>query len=198
MSRFKTALGAAAVLMAAPAAAFANEADPADRAELAAEAQVALDRCRAVSDVCTMSTDEAAGVLVFPNVVSASILVGGAGARGVLMVGGEIADYYGLGEASVGLQAGVDRSSHVYALNDEALRALEDDGSWKIGADAEITVVEAGAAAQGLAGRGDVEVFVLNQEGLAAGVSVQGLNIFRLDDDRPFEDEQPNTRGDIE
>jgi lipid-binding SYLF domain-containing protein len=147
---------------------------------LTKEAEAALSRCKSVSPACIEATESAAGVLVFPEVTSASIIVGGAGAKGVLWVDGKIDGYYGLGEGSVGLQIGVKKASEVFALNADALNRLRGEGTWKIGTDADITVIGAGATEKTASGQGGTAVFVFDEKGLSAGVAIEGVTIQKL------------------
>jgi lipid-binding SYLF domain-containing protein len=172
-------IAAAIALAAFPAAANKGGED----AALKQAAEATLAKCSAISDSCQRATDAAAGVLVFPEVVSASLVIGGTGSKGVLYVDDQFAGFYGLGEGSVGFQAGVEKSSQVFALDATALEALRGEGTWKIGADAKITVVAEGATAQGVSGTGHTEVFVFDEKGLHAGAAVRGLTIFALDED---------------
>ncbi len=171
-------LGAAvaASMLAALAPAHAKK----DVDALTQEAQAALDRCTSMSAACAQATKAAAGVLVFPEVTSASIIVGGAGAKGVLWVNGKIDGYYSLGEGSIGLQFGVKKASEVFALNGDALGRLRGEGTWKIGTDADVTVIGAGATEKTASGQGGAAVFVFDEKGLSAGVAVEGVTIQRL------------------
>jgi lipid-binding SYLF domain-containing protein len=169
----------AAVMLAAP-----SYADDDNKAALVNEAQATLDRCKDMSDACANSTAAAAGVLVFPEVTSASLGIGGAGAKGVMWVNGQVDGVYKLGEMSIGPQFGVKTSSQVYALNAEALSKLRDEGSWKIGTEAEVTVVGAGATDDTASGQGGTAAFVFDEKGFAAGASVEGVTISRAGDDK--------------
>lgn len=155
----------------------------AEMTQLAEQGRQTLMQCQAVSARCALQTADAPAVLVFPEVTEASLIVGGQGARGVLMSEGQVKGYYTLGAASIGAQAGVQEISQVYVFtNQEALSSLVDADTWRVGVDAEITVIDAGASAEAVGGKGDVTVYVFDQEGLAAGVSIKGLNISRMDD----------------
>jgi hypothetical protein len=49
---------------------------------------------------------KANGVLVFPNVIAAGLVVGGEYGKGVLRTGGQTVSYYSVASVSVGFQAG--------------------------------------------------------------------------------------------
>lgn len=173
-------LGAAAFAVTG-AIAMPAQAEMDKRPDLKAKAEAALEQCRAVAQSCAEVTDRAPGVLVFPEVTSASLVVGGAGANGVLWVNGQIDGFYRLAETSVGVQAGYRESSQVYALDAASLKALRGEGTWKIGSDTEVTVVSEGASAEGVSGTGGTKAFVFNQDGLNAGVSLEGIRIHELE-----------------
>ena len=160
------------------AAAFAEG----DKGVVEAQANATLERCAAVADTCAEVVQAAAGVLVFPEVVEADLIVGGAGGEGVLLIDGRVEGYYNIGKASVGLQAGIDRKSVVFAFRDDAsLAALVDRDEWEVGAGADVTVVTANADVE--IDTGDPLVYVFDTEGLSAGIDVNAFRIWE-DDDR--------------
>lgn len=167
--------GLALAIGAAPA--FADEEDGAD---LIMQAKETLKQCEMVAEGCSEMVANAAGVLVFPEVLKADLIIGGAGGNGVLMVGGEPVGFYDIGKASIGLQAGIDESAMVYVFNDtEALMDLRDGDEWEAGATAGITVIKANADAR--IQSGDTAVYVFDADGLNAEISV---DTFRIWEDR--------------
>ena len=148
-------------------------------ADLDAKVMAALSQCADVEPSCGMGMP--AGYLVFPDVTEVALGVGGAGGDGALVQNGEIVSYWRMGEGSVGLQAGVQAASYVFKISDPAmLQEYVDSGEWSIGADAGITVAEAGANVQ--AGSEASQVYVFNAEGLMADVSIDALKIWRTDE----------------
>lgn len=124
----------------------------------------------------------AKGVLVMPKVVKGGFIVGGSYGEGALKLPGEggaleTADYYSVAAASVGLQAGVQESSHALIfLTDEALAGFRRRDGWELGADAEVTVPDAGANV-GLSStefRRPIVAIVFAEDGLLLGASLEG------------------------
>src|ERR1043166_101193 len=75
-----------------------------------------LHQCQQVASSCAATTKDAAGILVFPNVVKADLIIGGAGGKGALIENGKITGYYSLGVGSAGLQAGVESANQVFVF----------------------------------------------------------------------------------
>src|SRR5690349_895745 len=69
-----------------------------------------LTHCQQISVSCATTTKNSYGVLVFPDVVKADLIIGGAGGTGALIETGQITGYYNIGSASAGLQAGIENS----------------------------------------------------------------------------------------
>ena len=167
-----------------------------------AAAEAALSECQSISEACSIATENAAGVLVFPELTSASFVVGGTGGKGVLMVDGAPAGYYNLAAGSIGFQIGVQQVSQVMTFNSaEALADLQGDAEWRAGADANVTVVNTGANAQyitdgDLDRLGEVTAIVFDQNGLSAGAALTGIRLAEvtydgdMDTDEDWSDEE--------
>jgi lipid-binding SYLF domain-containing protein len=144
----------------------------------------ALAECKQVSTSCATETQNAAGILVFPKVVKADLLIGGAGGKGALIENGKITGYYNIGAASAGLQAGVESASQVYVFrNAEALNKLKDGSEWKAGAQADVALITADANARGATG--SVYAYVFDAKGLHAGVSLDVFDVWKSGQARP-------------
>lgn len=123
------------------------------------------------------AVDKAAGVLVFPEVTKAGLIVGGQHGVGALMVDGKITGYYETSGASIGLQAGYEDHSEVYVFNDQqALDQFRKKPEWQVGADAQVTVVDASAGGS-ITPSDPVVAYVFGSEGLMAGITVKGSRI---------------------
>lgn len=146
-----------------------------------------LKQCQQVSTSCAAQTDSATGILVFPNVIKADLIVGGSGGKGALIEDGKITGYYNIGSASAGLQAGVESASQVYVFRSEkALAQLKSGNDWKVGASSDVTVVDANANARAISG--DVLAYVFDSKGLHGGISVDVFNIWKAGQPRPAGD----------
>ena len=127
---------------------------------------------------------KAAGVLVFPSVVTAGMLVGGQYGEGVLIVRGNAAGYYNIVSASLGFQLGVQSFSIIIIfVTEEALADFQRAYGWKVGIDGSIVVVTLGAA-----GSIDTDnisspiiAFITDQEGLMYSLSLEGSKISRIE-----------------
>jgi lipid-binding SYLF domain-containing protein len=127
---------------------------------------------------------KAAGVLVFPSVLKAGMLLGGQYGEGVLIVHGNAAGYYNIISASLGFQLGVQSLSIIIIfVTEEALADFQRAYGWKVGIDGSIVVVTLGAA-----GSIDTDslsspiiAFITDQEGLMYSVSLEGSKISRIE-----------------
>jgi lipid-binding SYLF domain-containing protein len=127
---------------------------------------------------------KAKGILVFPTVRRAGLVVGGQHGDGALLKKGKIAGYYTTSAVSVGLEAGAQSFSYALLfMTDDAMRDFEKSNGFEIGAGANVVFVDAGAAAAGSSAtaKADVYGFVFGQKGLMAGASLQGAKITKVD-----------------
>ena len=123
---------------------------------------------------------KAAGVLVFPSVVGASLGVGAEYGRGALRTGGRTQAYYSTTAGSIGFQAGAQSKAVIYVFNtQESLAKFRSSKGWTAGADATVAVATIGAngAVDTNTIRQPVVGFVLTNVGLEAGVSISGAKI---------------------
>ena len=166
-------------------------ADPAmtQNAELDQKVMAALQQCQQVEPTCG---ETGVGYLVFPDVTSVALGVGGEGGEGALVQNGQVVDYYNMGEASIGLQAGASASSYVFKFEDAAaLQQVQTDGQWSIGAESSVVVANADANAAAEAMGQDTILYVFNAEGLMADVSVDAMRIWK--DENSASDENMET-----
>jgi lipid-binding SYLF domain-containing protein len=128
----------------------------------------------------------AKGVLVMPNVTKAGFIVGGQYGQGALKIGGRTVGYYSLAAGSIGWQIGAEKYDMIIIFTtDEALRKFQASKGWEAGADAEVTMIDAGVHAPvgTLVSQHPVLGFVTDQRGLMAGVSVKGAKFTRIHPD---------------
>jgi lipid-binding SYLF domain-containing protein len=156
----------------------------AKRSELSASVDGALTRLRTQEPTSEEMLRRARGVLVFPRVVSAGLLVGGSYGQGELRVNGRHAGFYSTTAASVGLLAGAEsRAVYFLFMTDEALQRFQASSGWTAGVDASVSVLRAGASVgvDTQTARQPVVGYVLTNAGLMANVSVDGTRISRMD-----------------
>jgi lipid-binding SYLF domain-containing protein len=150
---------------------------------LESNARTALEQLYETTPSAKMLGDKAKGVLVFPRIVKAGWMAGGQYGRGVLFKQGRVAGYYNTVAASFGLQAGAQSFSYVMLqMNDNALTYLDRSGGWEVGVGPSVVVVDAGVARSltTTTAREDVYAFIFGQQGLMAGVGLQGSKITKI------------------
>jgi lipid-binding SYLF domain-containing protein len=122
----------------------------------------------------------ARAVLIVPGLVKGGFIFGAEGGDGVLLArtrhGWSDPAFYSLGSASFGLQIGLEQAQLVmFIMSDRALRGIE-QGKFKLGAGAGLTVVTLGAAAEGATPAnlaGDIVVWSKAQ-GAYGGLTLNG------------------------
>lgn len=155
--------------------------DPAaQRATIDAKVSGAMEKLYAQDPGSREMVNKARGVLVFPSVVSAGLVVGGSYGQGALLVHGRTEGYYSTTAASVGLLAGADsKAVYILFMNDESLNKFRASKGWTAGADASVSVIKAGASAgidtQTI--KQPVIGYVLTNGGLMANLSIDGTKI---------------------
>lgn len=126
----------------------------------------------------------ARATLVFPSVLEAGFVFGAWRGDGALRKNGRTVSYHRTTGGSFGLQAGA-QSTAVFILfmTDEALSRFENSHGWTAGVDASVTLLTVGANAQLTSATVQQPVigYVLSNQGIMAGVTVDGSRITRLD-----------------
>jgi lipid-binding SYLF domain-containing protein len=126
---------------------------------------------------------KAAGVLVFPRVVSAGLVVGGEYGKGALRVGGRTEGYYSIGSLSVGLQAGAQSKAIIMLfMTKDALDKFRASSGWTAGVDGTVALLKVGANGEidTTTAFQPVEALVLTNAGLMAGLNLEGTKITKL------------------
>jgi lipid-binding SYLF domain-containing protein len=126
---------------------------------------------------------KARGVLVFPRVLAAGFWLGAQYGEGALRVDGVTEGYYNTAGGSFGLQIGAQSKALVFVfMTDDALAQFRKRDGWAVGTDATVALAKVGANGQldTTTAMNPVEVFVLTNAGLMAGVSLEGTKISRL------------------
>jgi lipid-binding SYLF domain-containing protein len=156
---------------------------PEKAAALQTECRSALDELYAKAPQARNIANDAAGVLVFPNVVKAGLGVGGETGNGCLLEGGEVAAYYNKSGASIGLQAGAQRRREVMMfMSDAALDKLKNRAGFEFGADASAAVMDMGAGGTLDTSNIDSEIvaFIYGESGLMANASLEGSKVTEI------------------
>ena len=154
------------------------------RRALDADVDATLSRTYSVVPGSHELMAKAAGVLVFPKVIQAGLVVGGESGNGALRVGSMTTGYYNATSLSVGLQAGAQSKSVIFLfMTKDALDGFRRSSGWAAGADASVAVVKVGAngSVDTNTATAPVEVIVLTNAGLMGELSVDGTKVSKID-----------------
>jgi lipid-binding SYLF domain-containing protein len=131
--------------------------------------------------------ERAKAVLVFPSVLKGGLIVGGQYGEGALRKVGKTVGYYSTAAVSYGLQAGAQSFGYaLFFMTDGALKYLDQSDGWEIGVGPSVVVVDQGMAKTltTTTAKKDIYAFIFSQEGLMAGLGLQGSKITRIKPDR--------------
>ena len=156
-------------------------------AEIDREVNVALQKLYSDVPAAKELAKVAKGILVFPNVIKAGLIVGGQYGEGALRKGDKTVGYYRTLAASYGLQAGAQSFGYaLFFLNESALEYLSSSKGWEIGVGPSIVIVDEGLAGSmtTTTAKEDIYAFFFSQKGLMAGLGLQGSKITRITPDQ--------------
>ena len=151
--------------------------------ELNSDADQALHALTSTNPTAANIAQRAKAVLVFPNLVKAGLIFGGAYGEGVLKQGDKIDGYYNSITASFGWQAGAQSYGYVvFLMSDKAVRYIHETHGWEIGTGPTIVVVNEGVAKNLSTStlKDDAYAFIFDQQGLMASLSIEGTKISRI------------------
>lgn len=177
-----TALAAASVVATAPFD-HASAAATATASDLNRDADQALQMLYRTSPAAAALSKKAAAVLVFPSIVKAGLVFGGAYGEGELKQGEKVDGYYNSVTASWGLQAGAQSYGYVvFLMTRKAMSYVRSTHGWEIGVGPTLVVVDKGMAENLSTStlKNDAYAFIFDQQGLMAGVSIEGTKISRI------------------
>lgn len=155
----------------------------ADAQVIDARVNVALGQLWKQSPGARELAARAKGMLIMPRVVKGGLIIGGAYGEGALRLNdsvtgyGPSAAYYSVSAASIGLQAGIQKTSHaLFFLTDSALQKFRRADGWQIGADAEVTFPDAGlnVGVDSTSFEKPIVGIVFGEDGLLIGASLEG------------------------
>lgn len=151
--------------------------------DLDRDSRQALGTLYKATPVAKTLGQSAKAVLVFPNIVQAGLVFGGAYGEGVLMKGSKVVDYYNSVTGSWGLQIGAQSYGYaVFLMTDKAVRYIEETKGWEIGVGPTVVMVDEGIAKNLSTStlKDDAYAFIFSQQGLMAGISIEGTKISRI------------------
>lgn len=149
-------------------------------AEIDRETDAALEKLYASSPVTKELAEVAKGILVFPEVVKAGLIVGGQYGVGALREKGKTVGYYKTISGSFGLQAGAQTFGYaLFFITQDALDFLKRSKGWEIGTGPSVVVADKGLAGSltTTTAKEDIYAFFFDQKGLMAGLGIQGSKI---------------------
>lgn len=160
-----------------------NQSASVDRREINSSVDATLAKLYASVPNSRDLVHRAKGVVVFPSVLQAGFVVGGEFGKGSLRVGPITEEYLRLTAGSIGWQIGAQSKAIVLLfMTQDTLESFRRANGWEVGADATVALANIGA-------NGDIDTatlqkpvigFVMTNEGLMAGVSLQGAKISRI------------------
>jgi lipid-binding SYLF domain-containing protein len=160
-----------------------NQASAATAEDLDKDSRQALQTLYKTEPVAETLSRTAKAVLVFPNIVKAGLVFGGSYGEGELIEGSKVVDYYNSVTGSWGLQAGAQSYGYaVFLMTDKAIQYVKDTKGWEIGVGPTVVVVDEGVAKNLSTSslKDDAYAFIFSQQGLMAGVSIEGTKISKI------------------
>jgi lipid-binding SYLF domain-containing protein len=124
-------------------------------------------------------------VLIFPNMVKAGLIFGGAYGEGVLKQYDAVQGYYNSITASFGWQLGAQSYGYVvFLMNEKAVDFVRKTRGWEIGVGPSVVVVTSGLAKNlsTTSLQKDAYAFIIDQKGIMAALSIEGTKITRIRD----------------
>jgi len=164
-------------------AAMPQQAQAATAEDLDKDAHEALERLYRTNPLAADLAKKSKAVLVFPNIVKAGLIFGGAFGEGVLKRGAVTDGYYNSLTASWGLQAGAQSYGYaVFLMTGKAVKYVHNSEGWEIGVGPTVVIVDEGAAKNLSTStlKDDAYAFIFDQQGLMAGVSIEGTKISHI------------------
>jgi lipid-binding SYLF domain-containing protein len=186
LKSFRAALAMVAVagsLAMAPTLSPAQVPGKTSAAELGRSANSALQQLYAKVPAAKAIGKQATAVLVFPGVTKAGLGVGAQYGEGALLKGGKAVAYYNTAGASYGLQAGAQTYGYaMFFMNDAALKQLDKADGFEVGVGPSVVLIDEGKAKTmtSTTMKDDIYAFIFGQQGLMAGLGVQGNKITRI------------------
>jgi lipid-binding SYLF domain-containing protein len=156
----------------------------ASKSELNASSKTALNKLVASVPAAKALNAKAVAVLVFPSITKAGLMIGGQYGEGVLWQKGKPVGYYNTAGASYGLQAGAQKYGYaMFFMTQKALDSLQSAEGFEVGVGPSVVVIDQGMAKNVNTNTltEDIYAFVFAQQGLMAGVGLQGNKITRLE-----------------
>lgn len=164
-----------------------HSAHAASKSEINRKVSAALKTLYETTPEAKTLASNAKGILVFPDIVKAGLIVGGQYGDGALRIEGKSVGYYRSIAVSYGLQAGVQSFGYVlFFMDDASLNYLEKSDGWEIGTGPSVVVLDKGFG-KNLSSttlKKGIYAFIFDQKGLMAGIGLQGSKITKITPDK--------------
>jgi lipid-binding SYLF domain-containing protein len=151
---------------------------------LVSDSRRALQQLVSQNPAAAKCKSKAVAILVFPDVVKAGFILGAQGGQGILFINGRPSGRYRTVAASYGLQAGVQKYGYaLFLMNQNAVNWVNNTRGWEIGTGPSVVIVDKGMARSFSTDtlHSGIYAFTFDQQGLMAGLGLQGSKIIRLD-----------------
>jgi lipid-binding SYLF domain-containing protein len=158
--------------------------DTASADNLVSDSRRALQQFVAQNPAAAKCKARAVAVLVFPDVVKAGFIFGAQGGQGILFAHGQPRGRYRTVAASYGLQAGVQKFGYaLFLMNQDAVNWVNNTRGWEIGTGPSVVIMDKGMARSFTTDtmHSGIYAFTFDQQGLMAGLGLQGSKIMRID-----------------
>ena len=152
-------------------------------AEIQRDARSSLSKLYARVPKAKELAKEAVGILVFPSITKAGLMIGGQYGEGVLFKNDKVAGYYNTAGASYGLQAGAQTYGYVmFFLSEETLAYLGKSEGFEVGVGPSVVIGDEGfgKSATTTTAKDKIYAFIFDQKGAMAGLGLQGNKITRI------------------
>lgn len=153
-------------------------------ANLVGDSRRALQQLVAQNPAAAKAKAKAVAILVFPEVVKAGFILGAQEGQGILFMHGQPSGRYRTVAASYGLQAGVQKYGYaLFLMNQKAVDWVNNTRGWEIGTGPSVVIVDKGMARSFSTDtlHSGIYAFIFDQQGLMAGLGLQGSKIMRID-----------------
>jgi len=153
-------------------------------ADLVSDSRHALQQLVAQNPAAAKAKSKAVAVLVFPDILKAGFVLGAQEGQGILFVHGRPGGRYRTVAASYGLQAGVQKYGYaLFLMNQKAVNWVNNTRGWEIGTSPSVVIVDKGMARSFTTDtlHSGIYAFTFDQQGLMAGLGLQGSKIMRID-----------------
>ena len=151
--------------------------------DLKVDAQQALALLVKANPIASVVSKKAKATLIFPKIVKAGLIFGGAYGEGVLLKGKQFDGYFNSVSVTFGWQAGAQSYGYVvFLMTDQAVQYIRDTHGLEIGVGPTVVIVDEGGARNLSSStlKHDAYAFIFDQQGLMASLSIEGTKISRI------------------